>query len=390
MKKILIINTLYREFGGEDSNIIDEIALLKKQFEIKYVEFNNSDKLSFRDFMGFFLNSNKTSNQKILDAIEEFKPDIAYVHNPWFKCNLGVFKILKLKNIKTLHKIHNYRFDCSSSVFAYKHLKDSEKCNACGFHRKTLLIFNKYYEDSYLKSLFLIIFSKRYLNIIKNYPVSLLVLSKFQKDYLTNLNISRKKIFIYPNPVSMKISNFNSYSSDNETVVYAGRIVDSKGVDKILTAWKNVSPKNMKLTLIGSGNSQEKLKNSVQNDSIEFLDQMTNVEVKKIIKKARAIITATQLYEGQPRLLLEASSYGVPSIYPSFGGMNDFFPDGYLLSFEQFNYKSLEDKIRLLENKEILNSMHEEISKFMNENFNEDKLLILFENIATTCIWEKQ
>ena len=66
--------------------------------------------------------------------------------------------------------------------------------------------------------------------------------------------------------------------------------------------------------------------------------------------------------------------------------MNDFFPDGYLLSFEQFNYKSLEDKIRLLENKEILNSMHEEISKFMNENFNEDKLLILFENIATTCI----
>ena len=55
MKKILIINTLYREFGGEDSNIIDEIALLKKQFEIKYVEFNNSDKLSFRDFMGFFL-----------------------------------------------------------------------------------------------------------------------------------------------------------------------------------------------------------------------------------------------------------------------------------------------------------------------------------------------
>ena len=124
------------------------------------------------------------------------------------------------------------------------------------FSSKTLLIFNKYYEDSYLKSLFLIIFSKRYLNIIK-IAVSLLVLSKFQKDYLTNLNISRKKIFIYPNPVSMKVSNFNSYSSDNKTVVYAGRIVESKGVDKILTAWKNVSPKNMKLTLIGSGNSQK-------------------------------------------------------------------------------------------------------------------------------------
>ena len=127
-----------------------------------------------------------------------------------------------------------------------------------------------------------------------------------------------------------------------------------------------------------------KIKKLCSNDSIEFLDQMTNVEVKKIIKKARAIIAATQ-YTKVNHLLLEHQVMAFPQ-FTHHLGMNDFFPDGYLLSFEQFNYKSLEDKIRLLENKEILNSMHEEISKFMNENFNEDKLLILFENIATTCI----
>ncbi len=45
------------------------------------------------------------------------------------------------------------------------------------------------------------------------------------------------------------------------------------------------------------------------------------------IKNARAVITATKMFEGQPRLLCEASSLGIPSIYPSFGGMDDFFPD---------------------------------------------------------------
>ena len=30
MKKILLINTKYREFGGEDSNIEEELKFLKK------------------------------------------------------------------------------------------------------------------------------------------------------------------------------------------------------------------------------------------------------------------------------------------------------------------------------------------------------------------------
>ena len=37
------------------------------------------------------------------------------------------------------------------------------------------------------------------------------------------------------------------------------------------------------------------------------------------IKNTRAVITATKMFEGQPRLLCEASSLGIPSIYPSFG-----------------------------------------------------------------------
>ena len=50
------------------------------------------------------------------------------------------------------------------------------------------------------------------------------------------------------------------------------------------------------------------------------------------------------MFEGQPRLLFEAASFGVPSIYPSFGGMDEYFPDDYEFSFEQFNYLDLEKK----------------------------------------------
>ena len=56
MKKILVINTIYKEKGGEDTNIVDEIIFLKKHYDIKYLEFKNSDKLKLIDYLAFFYN----------------------------------------------------------------------------------------------------------------------------------------------------------------------------------------------------------------------------------------------------------------------------------------------------------------------------------------------
>ena len=67
------------------------------------------------------------------------------------------------------------------------------------------------------------------------------------------------------------------------------------------------------------------LKKVTPSEKIKFLGQMDNDKVVKYISNAKAVATATKLYEGQPRLLCEASSVGTISIYPSFGGMNEFF-----------------------------------------------------------------
>ena len=45
--------------------------------------------------------------------LTDFKPDFAYVHNTWFGANLGIFKILKSHKVKTVLKLHNFRYDCA-------------------------------------------------------------------------------------------------------------------------------------------------------------------------------------------------------------------------------------------------------------------------------------
>ena len=67
------------------------------------------------------------------------------------------------------------------------------------------------------------------------------------------------------------------------------------------------------------------------------------------------------MYEGQPRLLCEASSLGIPSIFPNFGGMNEFFPPEYELSFEQYNHEDLNEKLLLLNNKDLFENAAKKI-----------------------------
>ena len=54
----------------------------------------------------------------------EFKPDVAYVHNTWFKANLGIFRILGKNNVRTYLKIHNFRYFCTKFFLVRNHIKD--------------------------------------------------------------------------------------------------------------------------------------------------------------------------------------------------------------------------------------------------------------------------
>ena len=381
LQKILVINTKYRVFGGEDANIVDELNFLKKNFEVEYLEYKNSDKITISDLIGFLTLSNVISNLKLRSKINSFNPDIVYVHNTWFKAGLGVYKLLRKKNIKTIQKIHNYRFECSRFFLSKNHIRNQIQCPACGLKKDNLGIFNRYFPESFLKSVFVIFYSKKYFKILKNYPLKIIVLSNFQKNYIENLGINNNKISISPNPIDISFKEISNYDPESKSVVFAGRLVETKGVEEILKIWERIDSKDLILEIIGSSDEKNNLSEKYSSKKIKFIGELSNQEVKRRIKTSRAVITATKLFEGQPRVLLEASSYGVPSIYPNFGGMSDFFPTDYKLSFRQFNYEDLEKKIMMLHDSKLLSDVSKEIENFLITNLSNEILNTKFKNI---------
>ena len=87
------------------------------------------------------------------------------------------------------------------------------------------------------------------------------------------------------------------------------------------------------------------------------------------------------MFEGQPRLISEASAYGIPSIYPSFGGLDEYFPDDYKLSFKQFDYLDLVEKIIFLQNKTLLVGESKKIRTHIIENMSTNILSKNLESI---------
>mgnify|MGYP001229937797 FL=1 len=378
MKKILFIHTFYQNKGGEDIAVENELNLLKEVFEVETLFFSNNIKNYFLEFFSFVLNRNIKNQRSLNQKISEFQPDIVYVHNTWFAASLGIFDVLKKRDVKVLLKLHNLRFNCTRTYLSKKHFENDNICLCCGKKREDLGFFNKYFEESFLKSLYVTRYGKKYFKILNEMDLTILVLTSFHKKFLESLSI-KNKIEIFPNYIDV---TKNTVKRKNlPYLVYAGRISQEKGVEELIHAFLNSGMDDYKLKIIGNGPLLKSLLD-IEYENIEFLGEVENQEVLKIIQNSLCVITATKLYEGQPTLLCEASSLGVPSIFPNTGGISEFFPRDYSLTFEQFNYKDLESKIRLIRTLKNQTSIGEENKEFIFNHLDKNNLISSFTHIV--------
>ena len=379
MKKILLVHTSYQNLGGEDVAVENEITLLKNHFEVETLIFSNNVQNYFSQFIYFIFNKNFKSMRILQEKISTFKPDVVYVHNTWFKGSVGLFKILEKNNQRTVIKLHNFRYFCTKSFSSKNHLGNEIYCGACGMEKDKVGFFNKYFSDSYLKSFLVIIYGKRYFKILQNLNLDLVVLTKFHKEFLTNLGISKNRIFILPNFINTKISK---QPNKTPSLVYAGRISREKGVEKLIKSFLQSKLSNWKLKIIGEGPLLLELKNNYKSyENIQFFGALRNEEVLKTIANSNAVATATLLYEGQPTLLCEASLIGVASIFPQSGGIKEFFPNDYELSFDFKIDSELTAKLNTLTDEHFIDDIAIKNQNFINDYLDYDRLLDIFKDV---------
>ena len=260
------------------------------------------------------------------------------------------------------------------------HLGNKKICEACGIQKNSKKKFNKYFENSYIKSFFAIKYGKKYLNILKNSKVKIVLLTDFHKQFLIKKGINQNRITVIPNFISIKDTKKNTDS--NNYFVYAGRVSKEKGLFELLETFNKLKMNEVSLKIIGDGPLLSSLKKKYLNNSkFVFLGNTKNDEVLSIMSRSIGVVTATKLYEGQPTLLCEASSLGVPSIFPKTGGINEFFPKDYIYSYNQFDYKDLAEQLEKMINDTELKKIGIENQKFISNMLDEEEIVKMFKKV---------
>jgi glycosyltransferase involved in cell wall biosynthesis len=112
--------------------------------------------------------------------------------------------------------------------------------------------------------------------------------------------------------------------------LFAGRLVDPKGLPTMLAAWKQLRQR-IPLMIIGDGPNRESLESQLKEPALRdviYRGRLSHSATLDAIKGARFLVFPSEWYEGFPVTIAESFACGVPVICSRLGSMQEIVADG--------------------------------------------------------------
>ena len=119
---------------------------------------------------------------------------------------------------------------------------------------------------------------------------------------------------------------------EEKILLFVGRLVKQKNIPFLLKCFQKITQgfSNTRLVMVGEGEEEEKLKDLTRELKIENkVEWIKGVLYSRIPQyfKAADIFVLPSLYEGFPRVLMEAAMVGKPIVSTNVGGTEDIIKD---------------------------------------------------------------
>ena len=124
---------------------------------------------------------------------------ILYVHNLWFNGSVRLLKYLVKSDINFALKLPNFRYNCTKNILSKNHIESNTFCMGCGNKYNKSKILNKYFKDSWLKSILVLRYGKSFFKILKSHSFPIFVLTDFHKRFLKSLGFNENRITVLRN-----------------------------------------------------------------------------------------------------------------------------------------------------------------------------------------------
>lgn len=166
---------------------------------------------------------------------------------------------------------------------------------------------------------------------------------------------------------------------DKENIIigYVGRLVNDKGINELVEAWKMLIKEYKNITLLLVGPFEER--DALSDDIIDFVEQEESIIVTGLVDNSQVYYNIMDIFilpsyrEGFPTVVLEASSMEIPIITTKSTGCVDSIKENVTGVFTEINANSIKDKIEYYIANPYIRLMHGKNGRiWIEENFKQE------------------
>ncbi len=319
----------------------------------------------------------KRNLEKLLD---EFRPDIAHVHNIYHQLSPSIFAPLKRRGIPIVMTLHDYKLVSPNySLFVRGKIWEHTSGLRC--------ILDRSVKDSYAKSLVCALEQWLHALIGSYRKVDAFVApSRFLIQKFKDLGF-RREISYIPNPLVSVDTAVSGEEREVGVLLSFGRVSKEKGIDLLIEAL--VSLPDKKLWVVGDGPDRERLERLAAERGVagrvRFFGALYGDDLERMKQRAQAIAIPSVWYENFPYALIESLQSGCIVIASDLGGMSERIRHGENgLLFRAGDVSSLTEIIRSLDTLDIdmiRRRAHESVADLTEETFMAH-LISLYESLV--------
>ena len=262
------------------------------------------------------------AKKKIMQVIEDFKPDVVHMNNINFQLTPSIIYGIKKKGIPLVQTVHDYQMICPNHLL-YNFDKNIP-CEKCLEGSYGSCIRNKCIHNSRVKSIIGVMEAKLY-SWLKTYKmVDLFICPSY---FLENKLLSAQE---YYRGKTKTIHNFidkekfsNQNRKEDSYIAFIGRLSKEKGIENIAGAAKLLP--QYSFVVAGSGPDEGLLKDI---PNVKLTGFLTGDKLTELMGNAKVMLLPSVWYENCPLSILEAHCMGVPVVTANSGGMAELVKDG--------------------------------------------------------------
>jgi glycosyltransferase involved in cell wall biosynthesis len=323
--KVLVVHNRYssRVPSGENLAVDDEVRWLRQAgLDVHVHEATNDDIFDAgtgdRARQALWALWSRPAQRRFASMLTEIGPDLVHVHNLFPLLTSSVPWAAVRRRIPVVWTVHNRQLLCARGT----NFRDGRPCHLCRPGWRLAGIRYGCYQGPAATAL--VTGSTAVFRAMARRHITAVAISHNVRDWLVDAaGLPEARVHVKYNGVAAP-DRPSQPAAANRTFLFAGQLIEYKGLELLLDAWRRAGPIEAELHIVGDGAQAPLAAAAASADaSVKWLGQVPLAEMPALFAAARTVVAPSTLPETFGRVAAEALAWGRPVITSGLGGLGE-------------------------------------------------------------------